>query len=132
MDELTYAQQMLTRGGYKLVVCSGGHVHISEEGGLSSLLEIAESADWKGAAAADTVVGKAAALIFARLGVSCVYAQTMSKSAARVLEENGIAYRYGKCVGALLNADGSDYCPYEKAVRGVNDPEEAVKILIKQ
>ena len=131
IDELTYAQQMLTRGGYTLVICSGGHVHISEEGGLDSLLEISDSTQWEEAVAADKVVGKAAALLFAKLKVSAVYAEVLSKSGARVLESNDIAYRYNKCVGSLLNSEGTDYCPYEKAVKDIADPDEAVIILKK-
>ena len=129
IDELTYAQEMLTRGGYTLVVCRDGHVHISEDSGLCGLLQIAGSGEWEGACAADKVVGKAAALLFVKLKVSAVYAGTLTKSAARVFEANGIAYRYGKCVGSLLNTDKTDYCPYEKAVQTTESPDEAFTIL---
>lgn len=129
IDELTYAQEMLTRGDYTLVVCRDGYVHISEDSGLGGLLQIAGSGEWEGACAADKVVGKAAALLFVKLKVSAVYAGTLTKSAARVFEANGIAYRYGECVGSLLNAGGTDYCPYEKAVQSTENPDEAFTIL---
>ena len=74
---------------------------------------------------------RAAALLFAKLKVSAVYAEVLSKSGARVLESNDIAYRYNKCVGSLLNSEGTDYCPYEKAVKDIADPDEAVIILKK-
>ena len=43
LDELTYAKEMLRRGGYTLFLCSEGHVTFSEERGIVPLLALTET-----------------------------------------------------------------------------------------
>lgn len=128
ITEMTYARQMLSIGGYKLVVCAKDSVHVSEESGLDSLLSLVGEYTWIGAAAADRVVGKAAAMLFALLRVKSVYAGVITAAAKSVLEAQGIECVYGTLVERLIDADGK-VCSSELAVENVVDPSDAPAAL---
>ena len=128
ITEMTYARQMLSIGGYKLVVCAKDSVHVSEESGLASLLSLVGEDTWIGAAAADRVVGKAAAMLFVLLRVKSVYAGVITGPAKAVLEAQGIECVYGTLVERLIDADGK-VCPSELAVENVVDPSDAPAAL---
>ena len=128
ITEMTYACQMLSIGGYKLVVCAKDSVHVSEDSGLDSLLSLVGEDTWIGAAAADRVVGKAAAMLFALLRVKSLYAEVITETAKAVLEAQGIECVYGTLVERLIDADGK-VCPSELAVENVVDPSDAPAAL---
>lgn len=128
ITEMTYARQMLSIGGYKLVVCAKDSVHVSEDSGLDSLLSLVGEDTWIGAAAADKVVGKAAAMLFVLLRVKSLYAEVITETAKAVLEAQGIECVYGTLVERLIDADGK-VCPSELAVENVVDPSYAPAAL---
>ena len=128
ITEMTYARQMLSIGGYKLVVCAKDSVHVSEDSGLDSLLSLVGEDTWIGAAAADKVVGKAAAMLFVLLRVKSLYAEVITETAKAVLEAQGIECVYGTLVERLSDADGK-VCPSELAVENVVDPSGAPAAL---
>lgn len=128
ITEMTYARQMLSIGGYKLVVCAKDSVHVSEDSGLDSLLSLVGEDTWIGAAAADKVVGKAAAMLFVLLRVKSLYAEVITETAKAVLEAQGIECVYGTLVERLIDADGK-VCPSELAVENVVDPSGAPAAL---
>ena len=128
ITEMTYARQMLSIGGYKLVVCAKDSVHVSEESGLASLLSLVGEDTWIGAAAADKVVGKAAAMLLVLLRVKSLYAEVITETAKAVLEAQGIECVYGTLVERLIDADGK-VCPSELAVENVVDPSDAPAAL---
>ena len=107
-----------------LVVCAKESVHVSEERGLKSLLSLVGETQWNGAAAADKVVGKAAALLFVLLKVKSVYAEVLTFSAKSVLERNGVECVYGKLVDRLIDPNG-DICRSELAVESIDNPSDA-------
>ena len=124
ITEMTYARQMMQIGGYNLVVCAKESVHVSEERGLKSLLSLVGETQWNGAAAADKVVGKAAALLFVLLKVKSVYAEVLTFSAKSVLERNGVECVDGKLVDRLIDPNG-DICRSELAVESIDNPSDA-------
>ena len=128
ITEMTYARQMLSIGGYKLVVCAKDSVHVSEDSGLDSLLSLVGEDTWIGAAAANRVVGKAAAMLFVLLRVKSLYAEVITETAKAVLEAQGIECVYGTLVERLIDADGK-VCPSELAVENVVDPSDAPAAL---
>lgn len=128
ITEMTYARQMLSIGGYKLVVCAKDSVHVSEDSGLDSLLSLVGEDTWIGAAAADKVVGKAAAMLFVLLRVKSLYAEVITETAKAVLEAQGIECVYGTLVERLIDADGK-VCPSELVVENVVDPSDAPAAL---
>ena len=80
-------------------------------------------------AAADKVVGKAAAFLYVRLGVTHVYAPVMSEPARAVLTAHGIEAAWDTCPPAIRNRAGDGYCPMERAVWDLTDPAEAEKAV---
>ena len=85
--------------------------------------------DLHGYSVADVVVGKAAALLFVKCGIKEVFAKTLSEYAKRVFELYGVNYEYGILTERIINREGTDTCPMEKAVMNTDDPEEAYEIL---
>ncbi|MBW3092191.1 DUF1893 domain-containing protein [Bifidobacterium sp. 82T10] len=86
-----------------------------------------------GYAAADRVVGKGAALLYAKLGAVAVYAQTMSEAGLATLRANGIEADYGTLVPMILNRAGDGMCPIERSVAGIDDPaaaEPAIRVAV--
>lgn len=75
--------------------------------------------------AADRVVGKGAALLYARLGVRAVYAETMSEAGLAALRANGIEASYGTLVPVILNRSHTGVCPIEQSVAAIGDPAAA-------
>lgn len=130
MNELTYVKQMLGMGDYTLVICSGGRVHVSEDKGIRPLLDtVLSDEEWKGAYAADKIVGKAAAMLYAKLGVAAVYAGVISKPAMRVFEKFGIEYEYGTFTPNIINREGTGMCPMEQLVKDCETADEAFEKL---
>ncbi|MGI5894640.1 MAG: DUF1893 domain-containing protein [Candidatus Merdivicinus sp.] len=74
---------------------------------------------------ADTVVGKAAALLLVLSGASAVYGKVMSQSAVQVFQTYNVPYQYGTLVDYIQNRTGDGMCPLEDSVRDVSDPEIA-------
>jgi len=68
----------------------------------------------RGAAVADRLVGRAAAILLAHLGVSAVYTAVLSRTAVPILEQAGIHYEYETLVDTIKNRTGADLCPMEK------------------
>ena len=91
MTDFEKARSLLSDGGYTVVLCRGETVRTDTRRGVAPLLTLLdEGADVTGFAAADRVVGKAAAFLYLRLGVSAVYAPVMSVPALDVLRQNGV------------------------------------------
>lgn len=130
MTDLERAKQNLK--GHTICLCRNGELIFSERRGISPIMGlIAEGRNLSGFCVADTVVGKAAALLFAKCGVTGVYAKTLSKSGKAALEKHGIYCEYETFAPRIVNREGTDMCPMEKTVLSTDDPEEAY-ILLKQ
>ncbi len=84
-----------------------------------------EGRDLSKGAAADKIVGKAAALLFILLGVKVVYAEVLSVGAKAVLERYGVEFSYGVLTEAIQNRKGTGLCPMENAVKDIDEPREA-------
>jgi hypothetical protein len=83
----------------------------------------------KGAALADRIAGRAAALLSAYVGVSLAYAETISEGALEVFAKHKIPCKYDKKVSMILNRDKTNQCPFEHAVSDLQNPQEAFQRL---
>lgn len=70
---------------------------------------------------ADKVFGKAAAIIASHLALDCIYAETISKEALKVLNENNIDVSYKIITDQILNRAQDDLCPVEKISKDYED-----------
>ena len=102
--------------GYTCVITRDGRtMYASRESGIRPLLEIIrQGTDVSGGDAADRIVGKAAALLYARMGVARVKAVVMSRSGLSVLESRGIPAQYQTLTDAIVNRRGTAPAPWSR------------------
>ena len=127
---------MLEESGLNLLVFSGGEtVFSSGSRGILPLIEAIEGLDREGLGelvTADRIVGRAAVLLNIHLGVSEVHAMLISTGAKGMLQKYGIGFQFREETDAIKMKDGVIYCPFERLVQGISDPEEAyVKVKAK-
>ena len=73
----------------------------------------------------DTIVGRAAALMYVKAGLKSVYGKVLSRGAAAELEKAGIAWEAEESPEYIVNRQGTGMCPMEQTVLGIDDPEKA-------
>lgn len=130
MKDIKLAKFILKDEGLTCVLCKDGMVFRSDKRGVRPLLDLLESGiDFGGFSAADKVVGNGAAHLYVLLGVSEVYAEVISMPAVKTLCKHRINIRVGTLVEAISNRQGDGICPMEEAVRGIDDPKEALKAI---
>ena len=81
------------------------------------------------AAAADRIIGRAAALLMIYAGVTSVYGEVMSEGARKLFADNHVAVEYGTLTASIMNRSGDDLCPMEMLTAEITSPEEAYKAL---
>ncbi len=117
--------------GSTLEVLSGKKVLFSSRGKwLHPLFELEEFLRREGLDARrlllrDKIVGRAAALLIARLGFRRVHAGLLSEPGREVLEAHRIRYRYDRLVERIL-------CQTERILQGVWDLEAAHRELLRR
>ncbi len=133
MTDLERAKQLLLENEYSCVLVKEDSVICGEARGIRALLVlIAARPELEGYSAADRIVGKAAALMYKKAGVSTVWAQVMSRPGRDVLEESGIGASFGKLTDMIANRAGDGCCPMEETVAAIDDPQEAYEALCKK
>lgn len=78
-----------------------------------------------GATIADRVIGKGAAMLLIKGGVSEVYAGIISTPALETLRKEGIRVAFGKEVPYISNRAQTGVCPIERLTGPTDSPEEA-------
>ena len=117
------AKTRLTEGDYTVVLCRGDVTHTDTRRGVAPLLALLDAGtDVTGFAAADKVVGKAAAFLYLRLGVAAVHAGVISTPAYDLLTAHGVETTYDTLVPAIRNRAGDGYCPIETVTLPLTDP----------
>lgn len=120
----------LLERGYTCVICDQDRVLTSKKNGIAPLLERWESGETlQSVAAADRIVGKAAAMLLLLMGASEVYGSVMSQPALELLTAAGIRASFGTLVTGIVNRTGDGPCPMERAVAELTDPAEAPAVL---
>jgi Domain of unknown function (DUF1893) len=130
--DLELAKTIMREQGQVLALVKAGRVlGTGERQGVADLLALAEQLGTQadGAALADRVVGKAAAMIARTMGVSSVYALLASETARWALAAQDIPFEFDRLVPIILNRNGDGPCPLEKTVAGIDNPHEAVAAL---
>ena len=127
---------MLEESGLNLMVFSDGErVFSSGSGGIMPLIEAIDGLDREGLGdlvTADRIVGKAAVLLNIHMGVSEVHAMLISTGAKELLRAHGVGFHFREETDAIKMKDGVIYCPFERLVQGISDPEDAyVKVKAK-
>ncbi|MBR1592833.1 MAG: DUF1893 domain-containing protein [Ruminococcus sp.] len=119
--------------GHSICLCKDGRIITDDGRGISPMMKfIAEGKDLNGYAAADLIVGKAAAMLFVIAGIVCVHGNTMSASGRDYLKSHGIPCTYDTLAGRIINRQGTDICPMEKTVADISDVNEGYIALQKK
>ncbi len=117
--------------GHSICLCKKGEYFTDDGRGISPMMRfIAEGKELTGFCVADQIVGKAAAMLFVKAGVRGVYGKTMSHSGKAFLEANNIPHSYDILTDRIINRQGTDICPMEKAVADINDADEGYQNLV--
>ena len=123
----------LEESGMNLLVFSGGKVvYSSDERGIMPLVDAIDVIGGEGLGdliTADRIVGKAAALLNVYLGAREVHAMLISAGAKGLLLERGIPFEFREETDAIKMKDGIIFCPFERMVQDVSDPEEAYSMM---
>ncbi len=133
MSDFERAKTLLFSGKYTCIVCQGKRVFTSENRGVKPLVRwLREEQNFQGYSAADKVIGKATAFLYALLGVRAVYAHVVSRLALNVLQKYGIFVEYGELVERIVNRQGSGICPFEGAVLDIQDATSAYTVILQK
>ncbi len=127
MRDIDLAKQLLLEEGLTLVLVRDGEVLFKGKGkGLKELSSIyREQADLLlNSAAADTVIGKAAAMFYSAGQIAEVDGALMSEAATEHLTSQNIPYHYTVSTPHILNQTESDLCPMEKIALASQTVEE--------
>jgi len=128
MSDLEIAKQTLKKKNLTLAIAKNGEIIFqSDSHGVIGLFEAIErlGSNLEGAAVADKIVGKAAALLCAYSRVNAVFASILSFKGKDTLEKNNINYEYEVLVPKILDRTGKDMCPFEKFSLKLENPREA-------
>ncbi len=131
-QQLTLAKQALSPPDVTCAVVQKGAVVSTGKGmGVKPLLSVYNATPelLRGAAVADTVIGKAAAMLLIHAGALAVYGAVMSRPAAQALKAHGLFHEYGTLVPMIQNRTGNGSCPLEQSVTDIDDPALAVQAL---
>lgn len=130
MHDLERARTLLTEGSYACVLCRADACYTSRGKGISPMLDwIGAGMELKGFCAADTIVGKAAAMLFVLAGVGAVYGRVMSTAGKDYLTAHGVACSYDTLTERIVNRTGDGVCPMEQTVAQLEDPQAAYAAL---
>jgi hypothetical protein len=131
LTDLEKARALLEDGSFgSCILYKNGIIHASRGKGIAPMLEFLEAGlNMRGFSAADTVAGKALALLFAYAGVKEVYAAVMSRGAVEIFERFEIRCVYSRLTENINNRAKTDLCPMERAVEHVNEPDTAYEVL---
>lgn len=126
-SDIERAKALLEKENLSCVLCRGEKTYTSAKQGISPMVDfITLKTDLRGFSAADKIVGKAAALLFALADVNAVYAGVMSEQAVCIFRAHHIAYSYAILAKSIVNRSGTGLCPMEQTVADITDPAEAL------
>lgn len=80
----------------------------------------------------DKILGRAAAFLVVFIKAAEAITAVLSTPGKRVLEKYGVKFSYREEVPHIKMKNGVIYCPFERMVQGIEDPDEAYKAIIEK
>ncbi|MBR1391361.1 MAG: DUF1893 domain-containing protein [Lachnospiraceae bacterium] len=128
MSDLQIAMEHLD--GHSICLCKDGAWFTDDGRGISPMMQlIGAGRELSGYAVADLVVGKAAAMLFVKAGITSVYGRTMSATGKEYLERHGILCSCDTLTEKIINRQNTDICPMEKTVADLDDADDGYEAL---
>lgn len=129
-DILEKAKSQLHDEQLSIVIVSND-TYTSTKRGIVPLMDILDSnpSFLNGAAVADKVIGKAAALLMIYGGVKEVYSDIISAHALDTFTTHNVSIEYKECVEYIANRTKDGMCPMEQTVLDISDASEAYSAL---
>lgn len=130
-ENLKNALTLLRENDRKLVLTDGSTVYSSDVRGVYSLLNLIEEKefDFSEFSAADKVIGRGAALLYAYMNIKEVYGIVISEKAKEIFDLYEIPFCYDTLVPYIINRVGDGMCPVEKATENISDKDEAYAVI---
>ena len=80
----------------------------------------------------DKILGRAAAFLVVYIRAAETIAGVLSTPGKRVLEKHGMKFSFREEVPHIKMENGVIYCPFERMVQGIDDPEEAYEAIVEK
>ena len=97
---------------------------------LEAIKELGEKLE--GSLMVDKILGRAAAFLVIYAKATEVITAVVSTPGKRIIEKFSIKLSYCEEVPHIKMKNGVIYCPFERMVQGIDDPNEAYLAIIKQ
>ena len=117
---------------HSLIIYKDNNITTFDEHNLEPLLIYLNDNDFGNTCIFDKTVGKAAAMLYVYGDAKCVHANTISKSAIKILKKNNIKYEAKNIVSEIKNKKNTDLCPFEKLIKDVDNPTLAYGLIYKK
>lgn len=125
MENLELAKHILEEEDLSIVLIKDQKIiYKSKDKGIRPIYDIFKNykTQAEGAALADRVIGRGAAILAKDLKIKSIYTPLISEPALEVL--SGVGIFYDKKVDMILNRDKSGICPIEDLSRDVTDSKD--------
>lgn len=130
-ENLKKAIAMLKADNIRLAMTDGDTVFTSDVRGVYTLIELIEKGEYRLSdfSAADKVIGRGAALLYAKMKIREVHGIVMSEKAKEIFELYSVPYSCDTVVPFIINRKGDGMCPVEKATESIIDCEKAYSVI---
>ncbi|MGQ9639657.1 MAG: DUF1893 domain-containing protein [Candidatus Bathyarchaeia archaeon] len=131
LDQELAEYELKSRNVNLIIVKSGEVIYQSRDLGIKGFIQAIDEfgGGLAGATVADKIVGRAIGMLCLYSKIRYVYAISMSESARELLMRWGVPHKSEVYVQRLMNRQGIDLCPFEKAIKNIDDPGQAFKVL---
>ncbi len=130
-DLVSEMNARIDAGAAVLVARHGVIIAVEEGRGLKPLMKLYDEGKLTGAIVVDKVIGRAAAAVCIAGGAKKVFTKMVGKGALPLLEAHHIPLTATTVVETILNREQNGSCPMEKAVEGLENPEQMVEAIRK-
>ncbi len=112
-------------------VLADGTLVTSGKKGIAPMMDLLQedAGILRDACVADRVIGRAAALLMEKAGVTAAYGGIVSAHALRAFSRNGIPIQYGGETPYIINQTKTGMCPMEQTVLEIEDADTAYEAL---
>lgn len=128
---LSQLKAVQSNAGYTLCAGKECFLYLSHERGIAPIMERLASNPryFQDCIVVDRIIGKAAAMLYHRSGVSHIHARLMSESAKAYLQNHQVVFSYDKLCPYIINRTKSGMCPMEECVKELDDANMAYEAL---